>query len=73
MSMSNIGIRTRRRKHNRDLQFRLQGPVVAHLSEVFVDDWNFTTGEELRGAKWFPKLQTHEGNAFARGIESGAR
>jgi cardiolipin synthase A/B len=58
-------------KAYRDLQFRLRGPVVAHLSEVFVDDWNFSTGEQLRGAKWFPKLDTHEGSAFARGIESG--
>jgi cardiolipin synthase len=45
--------------------------VVAQLSEVFADDWNFASGEELDGTEWFPKLQTHEGSAFARGIESG--
>ena len=28
----------------RDLHFRLTGPVVAHLSEAFVNDWQFTTG-----------------------------
>jgi cardiolipin synthase len=54
----------------RDLQFRLRGPVVAHLMEVFADDWQFTTGEALRGAAWFGALEP-SGNALARGIEAG--
>jgi cardiolipin synthase A/B len=33
----------------RDLHFRLRGPVVAQLAEVFADDWHFTTGESLPG------------------------
>ncbi|HUB68113.1 MAG TPA: phospholipase D-like domain-containing protein [Candidatus Methylacidiphilales bacterium] len=53
-----------------DLHFRLRGPAVAHLSEVFADDWQFTAGEALRGAKWFPELQP-AGETFARGIEAG--
>lgn len=53
-----------------DLQFRLRGPAVAHLSEIFADDWQFTAGEALRGAKWFPELQPH-GEVFVRGIEAG--
>jgi cardiolipin synthase len=53
-----------------DLHFRLQGPAVAHLSEVFADDWQFTTGEALRGAAWFPDLMPC-GAAFVRGIEAG--
>jgi len=36
-----------------DLHFRLTGPVVAQLQEVFVDDWAFATGEALAGAPWF--------------------
>ena len=32
-----------------DIHFRVEGPVVAHLQEVFADDWNFTTRESLRG------------------------
>ena len=36
-----------------DLHFRLTGPVVAQLQEVFVDDWGFATGEALAGAPWF--------------------
>ena len=55
---------------NRDLHFRLRGPVVTHLAEVFCDDWAFTTGERLGGEKWFPTLAP-AGNVLARGIESG--
>ncbi len=53
-----------------DLHFRIQGPVVAHLQEVFFDDWVFSTGEELRGEKWFPPL-TGVGTSIARGIPDG--
>jgi cardiolipin synthase len=55
---------------SRDLQFRLRGPVVAQLAEVFADDWQFTTGEALRGMPWFPPLEP-AGNALARVIEDG--
>ena len=58
----------------RDLHFRLRGPVVAHLMEVFADDWQFSTDEALRGAKWFPQVppgEAGEGGVLARGIEAG--
>jgi cardiolipin synthase A/B len=54
----------------RDLHFRLSGPVVAHLSEVFADDWQFTTTEALRGEKWFPTLPLCD-EMLARGVEAG--
>jgi len=54
----------------RDMHFRLRGPVVAHLAEVFADDWQFATGEALRGAPWFAPLHA-EGSVLARGIEAG--
>ncbi len=54
----------------RDLHFRLRGPVVAHLMEVFADDWHFATEEALRGEKWFPHLGP-AGSILARGIEAG--
>ncbi|MFL6563517.1 MAG: phospholipase D-like domain-containing protein [Burkholderiales bacterium] len=54
----------------RDTHFRLSGPVVAHLMEVFVDDWLFTTDEALRGPEWFPQLAP-AGDSLARGIEAG--
>jgi cardiolipin synthase A/B len=54
----------------RDTHFRLRGPVVAHLMEVFADDWLFTTDEALRGPEWFPQLSA-AGDSLARGIEAG--
>jgi cardiolipin synthase A/B len=54
----------------RDMHFQLTGPVVAHLSETFVNDWQFTTDEPLRGEQWFPVLAS-SGKMVARGIEAG--
>jgi cardiolipin synthase len=54
----------------RDLHFRLEGPVVGQLQEVFVEDWEYTTGESLDGDGWFPEL-THRGAALARSIADG--
>lgn len=53
-----------------DLHFRLRGPVVAQLMEVFADDWQFSTEEALRGPAWFPP-QCEEGTVLARTIEAG--
>ncbi|MBE0541834.1 MAG: PLDc N-terminal domain-containing protein [Verrucomicrobia bacterium] len=60
----------RREECSRDLHFRLDGPVVAHLAEVFAADWRFATDEVLAGDKWFPVLASC-GPMAARGIESG--
>lgn len=54
----------------RDLHFRLEGPVVSQLQEVFAEDWEFTTKEALEGEGWFPKLQP-VGSTLARGIADG--
>ena len=53
-----------------DIHFRVQGPVVAQLQEVFADDWLFTTGESLRGDSWFPKTDM-VGQVLARGVVDG--
>ncbi len=53
-----------------DIHFRVTGPVVAQLQEAFADDWQFTTGESLRGDDWFPPL-TGTGSVLARGIPDG--
>lgn len=54
----------------RDMHFRVEGPVVAHLQEVFAQDWAFTTKERLTGDAWFPALKP-AGNTLARGIADG--
>jgi cardiolipin synthase len=53
-----------------DIHFRVQGPVVTQLQEVFADDWLFTTGEALRGHSWFPKTES-AGQVLARGVIEG--
>jgi cardiolipin synthase A/B len=53
-----------------DLQFRLEGPVVAQLQETFANDWAFCTHEVLAGGLWFPEPADH-GNVIARSITDG--
>ena len=53
-----------------DTQFRIEGPVVAQLRDVFADDWLFTTGEAIDGPAWFPEL-ADAGDASARVIDDG--
>jgi cardiolipin synthase A/B len=55
---------------SRDLHFRLRGPVVTQLAEVFADDWQFSTDEALRGAPWFVPLEP-AGAVLARCIDDG--
>lgn len=40
----------------RDTHFRVQGPVVAQMQAVFLDNWMRATGEVLHGADYFPPL-----------------
>jgi cardiolipin synthase len=53
-----------------DTHFRVEGPVVAQLRDVFADDWLFTTGEVLEGPGWFPEL-AEAGDAHARVVDDG--
>ncbi|MCE9630437.1 MAG: PLDc N-terminal domain-containing protein [Planctomycetia bacterium] len=54
----------------RDTHFRLEGPVVTQLLEVFIEDWAFASGETLGGPAWQPVL-TPAGTMLARGIRFG--
>ena len=53
-----------------DTHFRLDGPVVEQLVEVFADDWLYQTGEKLLSDAWFPALEP-AGQAIARVVTSG--
>jgi cardiolipin synthase len=54
-----------------DLQFRVEGPLVAQLQAAFANDWAFTTGEALDGEKWFPKPRPTGRGVIARVITDG--
>jgi len=56
-----------------DTHFRVEGPVVVQLVEVFAEDWRFTTGETLVGAAWAAPAVTGApcGDAAARVVTSG--
>ena len=54
----------------RDTHFRIEGPVVEQLVEVFADDWLYETGEKLLSDAWFPTLEP-VGEVLARAITSG--
>lgn len=53
-----------------DVHFRLEGPIVSQLQEVFAEDWLFTTREVLRGDLWFRAVEL-KGGVIARGIADG--
>jgi cardiolipin synthase len=43
-------------QHWRDTHFRVEGPVVAQMQAVFIDNWTKVTGELLHGEDYFPAL-----------------
>ncbi|HWL10077.1 MAG TPA: cardiolipin synthase [Planctomicrobium sp.] len=53
-----------------DVHFRIVGPAVNHIQEMFVTDWAFATEERLQGATWFRPPENH-GTVRARGIPDG--
>src|SRR5690606_17880458 len=44
-------------EHWRDSHFRVEGPVVAQMQAVLVDNWINTTGKVLHGPEYFPALE----------------
>jgi len=50
----------------RETHFRAEGPVVAQMQAVFIDNWIKTTGRVLHGAEYFPKLSATCGDMEAQ-------
>jgi len=42
--------------HWRDTHFEVEGPVVAQMQSVFIDNWIKVTGDVLHGPEYFPAL-----------------
>jgi cardiolipin synthase A/B len=69
ISDENTG-RQRKKIKVRDTHFKITGPVVKQISIDFIDDWLFTTGEELPQSLWNPEAQAF-GEIQSRIIVSG--
>ena len=69
ISDENTG-RQRKKIKVRDTHFKITGPVVKQITIDFIDDWLFTTGEELPQSLWNPDAQAF-GETQSRIIVSG--
>ena len=43
--------------HWRDTHYRVEGPIVAQMQSVMLDNWSKATGKVLHGRDYFPPLQ----------------
>jgi cardiolipin synthase len=53
----------------RDTNIRVEGPVVAQLQHVFLEDWVHTTGEVIHGGRQFPPIEP-QGEILAQAVSS---
>jgi cardiolipin synthase A/B len=56
-------------EHWRDTHFEIEGPVVAQIQSVFIDNWIKVTGDVLHGPAYFPALAP-AGNALSQMFSS---
>lgn len=54
----------------RDTHLKIVGPAVQHLQEVFVEDWHYTTQEDLLLDEFFPE-PTERGDHCVQIVPSG--
>jgi len=52
--------------HWRESHYRVEGPVVAQMQAVFVDNWIKATGRVLHGPEFFPARYASAGNMDAQ-------
>lgn len=55
--------------HWRDTHFRIEGPVVAQMQSVFLDNWIKVSGEVLHGPTYFPAIPAR-GDVWAQMFSS---
>jgi len=64
-----LAARTANRHRVADLHFEFQGPAALQMTEVFLDDWRFATGNSATHARLHPTPAA--GDAYCRGITDG--
>jgi cardiolipin synthase len=74
MGSQNIGAHGWRRRFRRlewrETDAKLEGPVVGQLQAIFVEDWEFSTGERLEGNVYFPPTSS-DGRSWAQVVPTG--
>jgi cardiolipin synthase len=60
------------RVHWRETQFKVEGPVVAQIQSIFVDNWTRGSSSVLHGPDYFPAL-TNVGPMLAQAFKSGPK
>jgi cardiolipin synthase len=53
-----------------DMHFRVEGPIVAYLQRVFLEDWYFVAKELVSAPTYFPRLEV-KGEALVRSVSDG--
>ena len=53
-------------RHWRESHYRAEGPVVAQMQAVFIDNWIKATGRVLHGPEYFPVEPAHVGDMEAQ-------
>ncbi len=56
-------------EHWRDTHFKVEGPVVAQIQSVFMDNWIKATGKVLHSVEYFPNLEP-VGDGYAQMFSS---
>ena len=62
-------------EHWRDSHYRVEGPIVAQMQSVMLDNWSKTTGKVLHGLHYFPPLEpvgTQAAQMFASSPNGGS-
>jgi cardiolipin synthase len=56
-----------------DIQFKVTGPVIDQISQVFIEDWFFATGELIQFPQYDSNItkQTTDNSVIARVIQDG--
>ncbi len=57
-------------EHWRDSHFRVEGPVVAQMQAVFMDNWVKVSGEVLHGERYFPAVPARSAGGGAQMFSS---
>ena len=61
--------------HWRDSHFKIEGPVVAQMQAVFMENWLKVTGEVMHGEDYFPAIQpagTSDAQVFSSSPSGGS-